>query len=89
MTKDGAELSDKTEKLRKKLEKHFEGIEARVTEQALKQKVIEIHRHIERKASDRVLTKKTIALFDENQNAANYSQRVAKIVDRLKVSLEK
>ena len=90
MGKSGSdEISEKTLKLREKLKKHYEGIEEQVTEQALRQKVSEIHRRIERRASERVLTKKTIALFDGNQNAAGYSQRVAKIVDRLKLTLEK
>ncbi|MDN3507755.1 MAG: hypothetical protein P0S94_02410 [Simkaniaceae bacterium] len=85
---DTAEFSDKTLKLREKLKRHYDEIDDQVTDQALRQKVIEIHRRIERRANERVLARKTIALFDQNQNAASYSQRVAKIVDRLKVSLE-
>ncbi len=76
--------SFKTRKTREKLEKQLSDMERRVTRQALDKKTIEIHRWIARHASERVVLRaKTIALFDENQNAAKLSFRVALLAEQL------
>ena len=75
----------KTRKAREKLKKQLEGYDQRITPQALEKKTIEIHQWIERHAQSRVvLKKKSICLFDENQHAADLSQRVALIAEQLK-----
>jgi FtsZ-binding cell division protein ZapB len=79
-----AEESLKTRKAREKLRRHLEKLDAHITPQALKEKSIEIHRWITRHAEHRVVLKeKSISLFDENQNAAKLSQRIAKIAQQL------
>ncbi len=80
-----AEESEKTKKTREKLRKRLEEMDQGITPQALKRKSSEIHRWIARHASDRIaLRTKSISLFDENQNAANLSQKVSAVMDRLK-----
>lgn len=81
-----AEESHKTQKAREKLRKRLAQIDTKITPQALKQKSIEIHRWIARHADRRVVLKeKSISLFDENQNAAKLSAKIAKIAGQLKV----
>lgn len=83
MNKSLAEESSKTRKTREKLKNKLEEIEAQVTEAALKRKAHEIERWIARHAPHRVtLKKKTIALFDNNQNPADISRRVAGIAEK-------
>jgi hypothetical protein len=80
-----AEESAKTRKAREKLKKQLDALERKVTPQALQRKTIEIHRWIERHASSRVALKnKSIALFDENQNAAKISHRIALLAQQMK-----
>lgn len=80
-----AEESVKTRKAREKLRKKLEAIEKRITPQALEEKTIEIHRWIERHASQRtILRSKTISLFDENQNTAELSKKVVELAEQLK-----
>ena len=87
--KEIAEESLKTKKVREKLKKHLESFDQKVTAPALKKKLIEIHRWIERHASQRVVLKeKSIALFDENRNAAEFSQRVGILVEKLKQDMQ-
>jgi len=84
-----AEESPKTRKAREKLKKQLAAFEKKITPQALEKKTIEIHRWIARHASNRVVLRtKAISLFDENQNTASLSQRVAQIADQLKNDLE-
>jgi hypothetical protein len=81
-----AEESPKTRKAREKLKRQFDALEKKVTPQALEKKAIEIQRWIARHASNRVALKtKSISLFDENQNAAELSQRVSQIADQIKM----
>lgn len=83
--RDIAEESFKTRKAREKLKRQLEGIDQLITPQALEKKTIEIHRWIARHASERVvLRSKAISLFDENQNAAKLSQRIAILAEQLK-----
>jgi len=85
MAKGLAEESLKTKKTREKLRKLLSEMDKEITTQALKRKSTEIHRWIARRASDRVaLRTKSISLFDENQNAADLSQKVTAVVDKLK-----
>jgi len=87
--KELAEESLKTKKVREKLKKHLESFDQKVTAPALKKKLIEIHRWIERHASQRVILKeKSISLFDENRNAAEFSQRVGILVEKLKQDMQ-
>jgi hypothetical protein len=82
-----AEESLKTRRAREKLKKQLEVLEKKLTSQALEKKTIEIHRWIARHAPHRVtLRSKTISLFDENQNAAKLSRKVAVIAERLRIS---
>lgn len=84
--KDVMEESFKTKKMREKLKKHFETIDAQVTQQELNRKIVEIHRWISRHAMQRVTLKsKTVSLFDGNQNAAQISQKIASIASQLKI----
>jgi hypothetical protein len=85
MVKSFAEESAKTRKAREKLRKKLEAIDKRITPQAIKKKTFEIHRWIERHASQRtVLRDKDISLFDENQNAAGLSKKVAELAEQLR-----
>lgn len=80
-----AEESEKTKKTREKLRKRLKEMDQGITPQALKRKSSEIHRWIARRASERVVLKsKSISLFDENQNAAALSQKVAAAMNKLK-----
>jgi hypothetical protein len=80
-----AEESPKTRKAREKLKRQLDAFEKKITPQALEKKAIEIQRWIARHASSRVpLKTKSISLFDENQNAADLSQRVSLLADQIK-----
>lgn len=82
--KEIVEESHKTKRAREKLKKQLDALEVHFTEQALEQKSIEIQRWISRHAEHRIpLKNKSIALFDENQNAAALSHRVAKLAVKL------
>ena len=82
---DLVEESPKTKKIREKLKKHFSVIDQSISSQALRKKSLEIHRWIARNALNRVILRsKSISLFDENKNTAQYSQKVSTIIDRLK-----
>ena len=79
-----AEESHKTRKAREKLKKQLAAFDQKISEQALERKTIEIHRWISRHAAHRVvLRSKNISLFDENQNAAAISQKIAHIAKQL------
>ncbi len=80
-----AEESPKTKKAREKLKKRTQELDIHFTPQALREKSLEIHRWIARHAHQRVvLRSKSIALFDENQNTAQLSERIAKIAEQLR-----
>lgn len=80
-----AEESPKTRKAREKLKKQLDAFEKKITPQALEKKAIEIQRWIARHASHRVpLKTKSISLFDENQNAADLSQRISLLADQIR-----
>lgn len=79
-----AEESLKTKKARDKLMKRLKEMDSKITREALERKSIEIHRWISRHADNRVtLRDKEISLFDENQNAAEISQKIMKIAREL------
>lgn len=81
-----AEESHKTRKAREKLKKKLGLLDRKVTTHELEKKTIEIQRWIARHASSRIVLKdKNISLFDENQNAAKLSARVAQIAERLNI----
>ena len=83
--KDIAEESLKTKKAREKLKKRLDALDQKITPQALKEKSIEIHRWIARHAEKRVvLREKSFSLFDENQNAAQLSQKISKIAEQIR-----
>lgn len=79
-----AEESLKTQKAREKLKRQLDAFDKKITPQALEKKNIEIHRWIARQAPNRIALKtKSISLFDENQNTANLSQRVALLAEQI------
>lgn len=79
-----AEESAKTKKAREKLKRKMEVVDAKITKEALAKKTQEIHERISRYADQRVVLRaKSISLFDENQNAAKSSLKVAKIAEKL------
>jgi len=83
-----AEESAKTRRAREKLKKQLDAVEKKITPQALQKKSIEIHRWIARHAPHRVVLRtKTISLFDENQNTAKLSHRVANIADQIQTDI--
>jgi hypothetical protein len=85
--KEIAEESIKTKKAREKLKKRLDALDLKITPQALEEKSIQIHRWIAKHAQKRVVLKeKSISLFDENQNAAQLSQRIAKIAEQINSS---
>lgn len=85
--KEIAEESVKTKKAREKLKKRLDALDLKITPQALEEKSIQIHRWIAKHAQKRVvLREKSISLFDENQNAAQLSQRIAKIAEQINSS---
>jgi hypothetical protein len=80
-----AEESAKTRKAREKLQKQLKEKEGKITPHALEKKGVEIERWIARHAHSRVVLRtKSISLFDENQNTAELSAKVAKIAEQLK-----
>jgi hypothetical protein len=84
--------SVKTQKAREKLRRHWSDLEKRITPEALKEKIEEIHRWIARNAPHRIhLHKKDISmkLFDENQSAAKISQRVKIIAKKLSDDMQR
>ena len=84
-TKSHAEESLKTKKAREKLRKRMEMHDEKITKEALEKKSLEIHRWISRHADRRiVLRNKSISLFDENQNAAEISQKILKIAEKFR-----
>ena len=84
--KELAKESQKTLKAREKLRKRLEMMDAKITKEALEQKSIEIHRWISRHADNRIALKdKTIALFDENENAAVLSEKIAKLAEQIQL----
>ena len=83
------EESAKTRKARAKLKKRLDALERKITPQALEKKVIEIHRWIALNAMHRVVLRtKDISLFDENQNTASVSRKIAGIADQIQKDVE-
>ena len=79
-----AKESSKTKKVREKLERRLQLIERKITPEELQKKRIEIHHWIARHAQHRVVLKdKNISLFDENENAAQSSQKVKEVLLKL------
>lgn len=79
-----AEESCKTQRAREKLKKQMDMWKKSVTPEALAEKKQEMHLWIARRASHRVtLRDKEISLFDENQNAAGLSRKVALFAQRI------
>lgn len=84
-----AQESAKTRKTREKLKKRLDALDKKITPQALKEKVIEIHRWIALNAGHRVLLRtKEISLFDENQNTADVSRKVSGIVGQVQKEID-
>ena len=82
--KEIAKESFKTQRAREKLQKRLEMMDSQITKEAMEKKTSEIHRWISRHADRTVSLKdKTISLFDENQNAAVISVKIAKIAEQI------
>ncbi len=76
--------SPKTKKAREKLQQQWAKKELLVTESSLAQTIEKIHQWIASHATERVvLRKKTIRLFDQNQNAASLSRKVQEIAQQI------
>lgn len=82
-----AEESEKTRRAREKLKKKLEANDKKITQQALEKKTDEIHRWIARHAPHRIVLKSKISLFDENEHAAEVSQRISHFVEHLTLNL--
>ncbi len=77
--------SEKIKKAREKLKRRLSNFEKHITPDNLKKKIIEIHDRIARHAPDRVVLKnKNISLFDNNQNAADLSNKVNLVAIRVR-----
>jgi len=77
-----ANESDKVRKTREKLKQRLENNQLEVTKEGLKKKIEEIHDRIARQTELRVFVKKgSLSLFDNNQNPARSSTRVAKYAE--------
>ena len=83
-----AEESGKTKKARAKLKNKLEVTEKRLKNQTLDKKSQEISKWIERHASDRVMVKKDISLFDQNRNSAKMSRNIEKLAEELALDLK-
>lgn len=84
-----AEESAHTRKVREKLEKKIEKMEKRITPEALKKKVTEIHKWIAKNAADRVILRsKSISLFDSNQNTAQTSKKILGVMEQLQKDMQ-
>lgn len=82
--------SARTQRVREKLKKYWSEMDHKVTPEALRKTIEEIHRWIASHAKNRVLLKnKKISLFDENQNAAKVKRRVRAIAQRLQAEMQK
>jgi|GEM_PF-2728241 hypothetical protein len=76
--------SRKTQKAREKLLESFKKQDAQITGEALKATVEKIHKWISDQHKHRVLIKnKLIQLFDQNQNAAETSEKVKEFAQML------
>lgn len=78
-----AEESEKTRRAREKLKKKLDATDKKITQQGLEKKTDEIHRWIARHAHHRIILKSKISLFDENEHAAEVSQRISHFVEHL------
>ncbi len=84
-----AQESEKTKKAREKLKKKLAAFDEKINTQALERKTKEIHRWINRQQPRIVLKDKSIALFDENQNSAAESRKIASLALKLGEELSK
>ena len=79
--------SRKTQKAREKLLESFKKQDAKITDEALKATVEKIHKWISDQHRHRVLIKnKLIQLFDQNQNAAETSEKVKEFSQMLQAA---
>ena len=86
---DLAEESKKTKRAREKIEKKDRELSEQITDKEKKKKTVEIHRWIARHAADRVILKtKSISLFDENKNAASFSNKILSLKEKVQLELE-
>ncbi|MES2198831.1 MAG: hypothetical protein V4489_01505 [Chlamydiota bacterium] len=84
-----AEESAQTKKAREKIQKKLEKLEKKITAEALKKKVLEIHKWIAKNAGDRVvLRNKTISLFDSNQNTAQTSRKIFGVMEQIQKDIQ-
>lgn len=84
-----AEESAHTRKIREKLQKKIDKLEKKITAEALKKKVLEIHKWIAKNAGDRVILRaKTISLFDSNQNTAQTSRKILVVMEQVQKEIQ-
>jgi hypothetical protein len=90
MREKNAEESAKTRKAREKLQKKLAFLDEKITPGALKEQVEEIHAWIAKNAASRIsFPEKELALFDENQNTAPVSRKIAYAMDQIQSAIEK
>ncbi|MBS0627226.1 MAG: hypothetical protein JSS09_03330 [Verrucomicrobia bacterium] len=84
-----AEESAQTRKMREKLQNKLEKLEEKITPEALKKKVSEIHKWIAKNGKDRIVLRcKTISLFDGNQNTAQISRKILSIMEQIQKDMQ-
>ena len=83
-----AQESPQISRMRGKLAKILETQDKRITAQAIQEKKSVITEAISKNASERVVLKEKLSLFDANQNSAEISKKVKDIADRLKKDFE-
>jgi hypothetical protein len=77
--------SEKTLKIRKKIQDKIKREEEGITPEALQKKIVEMHQWIAHRAHTRTpLLEKSISLFDENENSARLSKKISRIMNQIK-----
>lgn len=80
-----AEESAATRKVREKIQKKIDKLEKKITPDAIKKKIREMHKWIAKHAGQRVILRtKSISLFDGNQHAAQMSRKAIVLAEQLK-----
>jgi predicted phosphohydrolase len=76
--------SEKIERAKDRLKEKLNELDQKITPSALKRIVASIHDRIARLALERVVVKKKITLFDNNETSANTSKKISEFAKELK-----
>jgi ABC-type Zn uptake system ZnuABC Zn-binding protein ZnuA len=85
-TKNYPKPSEKIEKAKGRLIEKLNDLDQKITPSALKRIVASIHDRIARLALERVVVKKKITLFDNNETSAGTSKKISEFAKELKRS---